>query len=102
MNHSRAHHSDDSDIGRILQSGHTGEVRSRIGTPIAAKTHDQRFKSVAHQPAPKAAFTCAASCSRVKPLTKTPFFGQVAIQHPPPLQAVSSTRTVFFTAPLLM
>jgi len=41
---SRAHQMDDTDIGGILLTGGPGQVRSRIGAPVAKKGYNPRFK----------------------------------------------------------
>jgi hypothetical protein len=41
---SRTHQMDDADIGGILLAGRPGQVRSRIGAPVAKKSYNPRFK----------------------------------------------------------
>jgi hypothetical protein len=36
----RAHHPDDPRIGRILKSGNTGKICTRVGTPVTEKGQD--------------------------------------------------------------
>lgn len=42
----RTHHPDDSHMGRILKTGHTGSISSGIATPVAEETQDLRFECV--------------------------------------------------------
>jgi len=47
---SRAHQMDDADIGGILLPSGPGQVRSRIGAPVAKKGYNPRFKLSHFQP----------------------------------------------------
>jgi hypothetical protein len=42
----RAHHTHNTDIGRVLQPAHTGQVRRAIGAPVAHKGYDFGFKKI--------------------------------------------------------
>src|SRR5208337_429324 len=99
VDHARAHHPDDPDARGILDSGDTRQVSARIRAPVAAQRDNQRLEGLAHDAAPRAAWIWALIWSSVNPLTRMPHFGQVAWQHPQPLQMDSLASTVFFTDP---
>jgi len=48
VDHARAHYPDDAAVGRILNPGDPGQIRPGIGTPVAAKSHNQRFVLLFH------------------------------------------------------
>ena len=48
VDHTGTHDANDTGVRRILNPGHSGKVRTGIGTPVAAEGDDQRFELVAH------------------------------------------------------
>src|ERR1035438_7075655 len=106
MHHSRTHHPDDPYVRRVLATRYAGQVRARIGTPVASQRNNDRLKLRLHRQAhghttSSAAATCAASCSGLKPLTTMPPLGQVAWHVPQPLHRLSFTSMVFLKDPPL-
>src|SRR5208337_139313 len=99
VDHSRAHHPDDPDARWILDSGDTRQVSARKRAPVAAQRDNQRLECLVHDAAPRAAWIWALIWSSVNPLMMIPHFGQVAWQHPQPLQIVALASTTFFTDP---
>src|SRR4030043_188255 len=57
MNHAGTHYPYDPYTCRILKTGNTCQIRSRVGAPVAAKSNDERVKVFTHYCTPKAAYT---------------------------------------------
>jgi hypothetical protein len=45
---SGTHEPDDRHIGRILESAHTGKIRSRVSTPVTRECNDLWIKFFSH------------------------------------------------------
>ena len=41
---SRAHDAYGPDVGRVLQTGYAGQIRTGVGTPVTKKCHDFGFE----------------------------------------------------------
>jgi hypothetical protein len=47
-NPARAHHPDDPDIGRVLDTTHSGQVRAGVSAPVTAKSDYSRLEIRTH------------------------------------------------------
>lgn len=94
-NGARAHHPDDTNVGRILQATDPRQIGAGVAASIAQKRQDLRLELccfhactssiIAHYAS--ASSICVYSCSWLKPSRQMASDGQVAAQVPHPLQS---------------
>ncbi len=104
VNTARAHHTDDTDVGRILDTGGARQVGARIGTPVAQYAEDLGFEFVSHfkhhPPVVNSAAICALICSFLKCCMVIALAGQAAPQVPQPLHMASFTLAFLWPSPM--